>query len=58
MTATEGTSYSGNWVQSKRHGQGTEIHPKWRYDGEWVNDRKEGHGKLDFGNGTGIGVKD
>lgn len=52
MTATDGTSYSGNWVQSKRHGQGTEIHPKWRYDGEWVNDRKEGHGKLDFGNGT------
>lgn len=50
---SQSTGYSGERVNSKRHGQGTYI---WKngikYTGEWINGEMEGQGTLTWTNGN------
>ena len=44
--------YEGQWLDDRRHGQGTFHHADGsRYEGEWAAGRKEGKGTLYFNNG-------
>ena len=44
--------YEGQWLDDRRHGQGTFFHADGsRYEGDWSAGRKEGKGTLYFSNG-------
>jgi hypothetical protein len=42
---SDGRRYSGEWMNGKAHGQGTEIRPDGsvRHDGQWENDKPIRH---------------
>ena len=42
MRFYNGDNFEGEWLNDRRHGQGTFIHADGsRYDGEWASGRKE-----------------
>lgn len=43
--------YEGNFLNGKKHGQGT-YHYKTggKYKGEWIEDKKSGYGIMEFAN--------
>ena len=50
---TDKTTYEGEWVQTQKHGQGTETWPNgYIYKGEFKNSAWSGQGKLTFPNGA------
>lgn len=56
-TYADQSTYSGDWVNNVRHGNGffqTGGDEPIKYYGEWVNDVKHGHGKLIYNNGEEI----
>jgi hypothetical protein len=45
--AKDETTYSGQWIQGKRHGKGRITYDSSEmsyYDGEWIENKKEGFG--------------
>ena len=41
--------YEGQWLDDRRHGQGTFIHAEGsRYDGEWASGRKEVRARVEI----------
>jgi len=47
LTYPDGSSYSGETIDGKRHGEGTWIRPDGtRYKGQWDNDRPHGQGTI------------
>ena len=41
--------YEGQWLDDRRHGQGTFIHADGsRYDGEWASGRKEVRARVEM----------
>ena len=52
-TYTDKTTYEGNWVGTKKNGQGIEIWPNgYIYKGEFKNSEWSGQGILTFPNGA------
>ena len=52
MTYANG-SYTGNFVNCKKQGQGTYTWASGKiYTGNWSNDNMNGHGKMTFADGT------
>ena len=50
---TDKTTYEGEWVNTKKHGQGTETWPNgYIYKGEFKNSEWSGQGTLTFPNGA------
>ena len=50
---TDKTTYEGQWVQTKKHGQGTETWPNgYIYKGEFKNSEWSGQGILTFPDGS------
>ena len=50
---TDKTTYEGEWVGTKKHGQGTETWPNgYIYKGEFKNSEWSGQGTLTFPNGA------
>ena len=50
---TDKTTYEGEWVQTQKHGQGTETWPNgYIYKGEFKNSVWSGQGTLTFPNGA------
>ena len=51
----DGGSYMGNWIDSKRNGEGTEKYaPGSRYKsytGQWLNNKRHGDGIMNYTNG-------
>ena len=51
-TYPDGSKYEGDFIDGKRHGQGTWMRPDGtRYEGEWKNDKPDGRGTLSYPNG-------
>eukprot|EP00794_Sanderia_malayensis_P004729 gene4729-5352_t len=51
-TYANGCVYSGDFLDSKRHGQGTMMWPnQMTYRGQWLDDERNGTGILEYGNG-------
>lgn len=45
--AKDGTTYSGQWFQGKRHGKGQITYDSSErsfYDGNWIDNMKQGYG--------------
>eukprot|EP01124_Arcella_intermedia_P011696 TRINITY_DN18120_c0_g1_i2.p1 TRINITY_DN18120_c0_g1~~TRINITY_DN18120_c0_g1_i2.p1 ORF type:complete len:324 (+),score=85.67 TRINITY_DN18120_c0_g1_i2:69-1040(+) len=54
MVYKDGATYTGHWVDDKRHGVGTYENPAGfvqYYKGDWVKDMKCGKGFITFSNG-------
>ena len=50
---TDKTTYEGEWVETKKHGQGIETWPNgYVYDGEFQNSEWSGVGTLTFPDGS------
>ncbi|KAK2165156.1 hypothetical protein LSH36_54g07007 [Paralvinella palmiformis] len=50
---SDGTVYTGQWVEDKMHGQGKIIFPSGAtYEGIFVNNQFQGRGKYVFPNGS------
>jgi hypothetical protein len=53
FTYRDGTKYQGQWLNSKRNGQGTFYWANGdKYTGQWVSDIKEGQASYIWSNGT------
>lgn len=51
MTYPDGTVYTGEWDDNRRHGQGIYVYKNGDfYDGEWKEGRKHGTGRYVFAN--------
>jgi len=47
-----GSKYDGEWVDNKRHGQGTYYYAKGnKYIGSWLDGKRNGRGTFMFANG-------
>jgi len=44
-TYEDGSSYSGQLLDGRRHGHGTWISPSERYSGQWKGDHRDGQGR-------------
>jgi len=44
-TYEDGSSYSGQLLEGRRHGHGTWISPAERYSGQWKGDHRDGQGR-------------
>ena len=58
-TYADGATYTGEWKDGKRHGQGTHTNAEGetytderRYRGEWKNNKRHGQGTLTLADGT------
>ena len=58
-THPDGSTYTGEWKDGKRHGQGTHTNAEGetytderRYRGEWKNNKRHGQGTLTLADGT------
>lgn len=51
MKYSDGTEYTGDWVDGIRQGQGTMKYDNGTYDGEWQNDKKNGEGTYTWNDG-------
>ena len=51
----DGSVYSGEFKDNKRHGYGTfTFKDGGRYEGPWINDLKDGDGKYTWKDKTGL----
>ena len=48
LMCTNGNSYSGQWLNSKWHGQGTLMMGGNKYVGEFSNNLQEGYGEMAY----------
>lgn len=51
MKYSDGSEYTGDWVNGVRQGQGTMTYNNGIYDGEWQNDKKNGKGTYTWNDG-------
>ena len=51
MKYSDGSEYTGDWVNGVRQGQGTMTYDNGIYDGEWQNDKKNGKGTYTWNDG-------
>ena len=51
MKYSDGSEYTGDWVNGVRQGQGTMTYNNGIYDGEWQNDKKNGNGTYTWNDG-------
>ncbi len=51
MKYSDGSEYTGDWVDGVHQGQGTMKYDNGTYDGEWQNDKKNGKGTYTWNDG-------
>lgn len=51
MKYSDGTEYTGDWINGVRQGQGIMKYNNGIYDGEWQNDKKNGRGTYTWNDG-------
>jgi hypothetical protein len=45
-----GSSYTGQWINAKRHGTGVHVNSQGTYEGEWAENQMVGLGVFSFAN--------